>query len=80
MADTVKKTNAPAKPRKAPAQKAAILTMTTKKSPSSSAANSVSDKEVAELAHRYWAERGCQHGHDVEDWVRAEQDLRARAS
>lgn len=79
MAETVKKSKAPAKPRKAPAQKADILTMTNG-SRSSSAAKPVSHDEVARLAHRYWAERGGQHGHDVEDWFRAEQEIRARAS
>ncbi|MGH9588851.1 MAG: DUF2934 domain-containing protein [Terracidiphilus sp.] len=47
---------------------------------SSSAAGPVAYDEVAQLAHRYWAERGGQHGHDVDDWFRAEQELRARAS
>ena len=36
--------------------------------------------QIASLAHRYWAERGYQHGHDAGDWFRAEQDLRAKAS
>lgn len=36
--------------------------------------------KVAELAHRYWIERGRQHGHHVEDWFRAEQELRGKAS
>ncbi|MGC2640046.1 MAG: DUF2934 domain-containing protein [Acidobacteriaceae bacterium] len=41
---------------------------------------SVSRAEVARLAHKFWAERGHQHGHHVEDWLRAEQELRKRAS
>lgn len=40
----------------------------------------VSEDKVAELAHRYWIERGRQHGHHVEDWFRAEQELRGKAS
>jgi len=39
----------------------------------------VSDQQVAELAHRFWNERGRQHGHHEEDWLRAEQALRASA-
>jgi hypothetical protein len=35
---------------------------------------------VAMLAHRFWAERGRQHGHDAEDWFRAEQELLGKAS
>jgi hypothetical protein len=41
---------------------------------------SVSAEEIARLAHRFWAERGFQHGHDAEDWLRAEQALRGKAS
>lgn len=36
---------------------------------------SVSREEIAALAHKLWAERGYQHGHDAEDWLRAEQAL-----
>ncbi len=75
MAETVKKTKAAAKPRKAPVKKAAILTMKAPGTP-----KSVSHEDVAQLAHRFWAERGFQHGHDAEDWFRAEQELRGKAS
>jgi hypothetical protein len=40
----------------------------------------VSHEEIARLAHKFWAERGRQHGHDAEDWLRAEQELRGKAS
>jgi len=40
----------------------------------------VSHDQIAMLAHRYWAERGYAHGNDAEDWFRAEQQLRAKAS
>ncbi|HEV2136512.1 MAG TPA: DUF2934 domain-containing protein [Terracidiphilus sp.] len=79
MSEIVKKAKAPAKPRKAPAKKADVLTMPNG-TQSSPAAKPVSHDEVARLAHRFWAERGCQHGHDLEDWVRAEQELQVRAS
>ena len=36
--------------------------------------------QVAQLAHRFWNERGRAHGHHEEDWFRAEQELRSRAS
>jgi Protein of unknown function (DUF2934) len=39
-----------------------------------------SHEQVAMLAHRFWAERGHQHGHHVEDWIRAEHELRGKAS
>ncbi len=37
-------------------------------------------ERVAELAHQFWIERGYQHGFDAEDWFRAEQELRQKAS
>ena len=40
----------------------------------------VSHEQVAVLAHRFWGERGHQHGHHVDDWLRAEQELRGKAS
>ena len=39
-----------------------------------------SHEDIARLAHRYWAERGGQHGNHVEDWLRAERELRGKAS
>jgi hypothetical protein len=38
-----------------------------------------SRQEIAELAYLYWEARGCQGGSQEEDWLRAEQELRARA-
>ncbi len=40
----------------------------------------VSHEAIARLAHRYWAERGGQHGHHEEDWLRAERELLGKAS
>lgn len=40
------------------------------------AAPSLSDEQrdyVAELAYQYWEERGCLHGEDLDDWLRAER-------
>lgn len=33
------------------------------------------DKEIAELAYRYWKERGSPQGDDWADWLDAEEDL-----
>jgi hypothetical protein len=35
---------------------------------------------IADLAYRYWQERGCPIGSPEEDWYRAEQGLRERDS
>jgi len=40
----------------------------------------VTHEEIAKLAHRYWAERGGQHGSHIEDWLRAERELLGKAS
>ena len=37
-------------------------------------------QEVAALAYSYWEARGCQGGAPEEDWLRAEQELRARGT
>ena len=36
--------------------------------------------QIAELARRYWAERGYTDGQHEDDWFRAEQELRSKAS
>jgi hypothetical protein len=37
----------------------------------------LSHDKIAALAHSYWAERGYAHGSADEDWLRAEQKLKA---
>ncbi len=32
--------------------------------------------EVARLAYQFYSDRGCQHGHDQEDWLKAEAVIR----
>lgn len=39
-----------------------------------------SQAEVAAEAYALFLERGGEHGHDVEDWLRAEQIVRERRS
>jgi len=70
---TEKTTSAPAKPRK----KAA----TTNKNTNGNVTEiRISHEQVAMLAHKYWIERGYQHGHHEEDWLRAEHELLGKAS
>ena len=35
---------------------------------------------IEKLAYQFFVERGYQHGHDQEDWVRAESIIRNRRS
>ena len=77
MAEKIKKSSTPGKPRATAPKKPA----TRKKSVAANATRlTTSREEVARLAHRFWAERGHQHGKDAEDWFRAEQELLGKAS
>lgn len=87
MAKSVKKSGAAPKaaasPRKTtetnPAGKKTVASANGNGSASGNG-SSVSHDQVAQLAHRFWNERGRVHGHHEEDWYRAEQALRSRAS
>ena len=92
MSEEVKKAKAPAKPKKAvvakteaetPAAKKAVAKKASVKTESKAAisvAKPATHEEVAALARRFWAERGYQDGHHLDDWHRAEQELRGKAS
>jgi hypothetical protein len=77
MAETVKKTKAPAKPKTTTTE---AKTTKTKKATATVTSIGPSPEEIARLAHKYWAERGFQHGAAEQDWLRAEQELRGIAS
>lgn len=44
------------------------------------ARRTVTHEEIRALAHKYWAERGYTHGNHEQDWLRAERELRGKAS
>jgi hypothetical protein len=76
---------APAKKRSAPRRKATAVTHKHKKTvviavtaPSSPSTEPTHD-EIAALAYSYWEARGRQGGSPAEDWLRAVEELRARA-
>jgi hypothetical protein len=80
MTDAVKKTTKKATtPAKTPA-KARKKAAATNGQGSNVTEFKVSHEQIAMLAHRYWIEGGYQHGHHQDDWFRAEQELRAKAS
>lgn len=47
---------------------------------SSSSKSQTFNDEVGKLAYQFFIERGYQHGHDQEDWLRAERIIKARRS
>jgi hypothetical protein len=69
MTEVVKKTKAPAKPKKTTTKKAEELKV---KDPS--------HEQIAQLAQKFWAERNWQDGYAEQDWLRAEQELRVSTS
>jgi hypothetical protein len=77
MADTVKKTKAPAKPRKTVATQETVAAVPVV---AAHVATMPSREEVERLARNYWAQRGYQDGYAEQDWLRAEQELRQKAS
>ena len=52
------------------------VTMTSRQSPPNGSAT-LTDTDIARRAFELYCARGGQHGHDVEDWLRAETELRA---
>jgi Protein of unknown function (DUF2934) len=81
MAKSVKKSGAAPKAAAKP-HKSAENRTAAKKTVVSANSNgkSISHDQVALLAHRFFIERGRTHGHHEEDWFRAEQALRSKAS
>ena len=69
MAESKKKTKSVAKPRNTTAKKAVVTNEVQTIGPSR--------EQIAELARKYWAERGWQDGYAEQDWLRAEEKLRA---
>ncbi len=72
MADTVKKTKAPAKPRRTATRKEKAAQPPQLAMPSRA--------EIERLAQQYWAQRGYTDGYAEQDWLRAEQELLQMAS
>lgn len=65
MTGVVKKAKAPARPKKTAAKKSEELKVT-----------DPSHEQIAQLAQKFWAERGWQDGYAEQDWLRAERELR----
>jgi len=38
----------------------------------------IQDEDIARRAFELYEARGCQDGHDLEDWLQAEQELEAQ--
>jgi len=83
MAEKIKLATTAPKPRKTAAKKKAADTpsnVTSITREQVTVTREISKDEIAQLAHKLWNERGRQHGKDADDWFRAEQLLRGKAS
>jgi hypothetical protein len=72
MTEKVKLTKATAKPPKATTKKKAVA--------APAKATAPSPEEIKQLAEKYWAGRGYKDGFAEQDWLKAEQELRKKAS
>jgi Protein of unknown function (DUF2934) len=85
MAEKTKSATTTAKPRKTAAKKKAAdtpsnVTEITVSREQMTVTRDIPREEIAQLAHQLWNDRGRQHGKDAEDWFRAEELLRGKAS
>jgi len=85
MAEKTKSATTAPKPRKTAAKKKAAdtpsnVTSITATREQLTVTREISKDQIALLAHQLWNERGRQHGKDADDWFRAEELLRGKAS
>jgi hypothetical protein len=74
---TTKTSTVKAKPEK-PSKTSAPKVSRARKTTVAALVEAPSSDVIAERAYVRFCERGYVHGHDVEDWLLAEQDLRQR--
>lgn len=58
----------------------AVTTAADRSSKSPNRSANVTDSDIAQRAFELYCERGCQDGHDVDDWLQAERELRGAVS
>jgi hypothetical protein len=80
MAEIAREVNTAEKPRKTTKTVAGKPRLVTKSKSGPIEIRAVSHEAIERLAHRFWSERGYQHGQAELDWFRAEQELRSRVS
>jgi hypothetical protein len=67
---------APAR-RKSPSPKRAARTVEVAETAATAVVTAPTQEDIARLAYSYWEARGCVGGSPEQDWLRAEQELRA---
>jgi hypothetical protein len=48
--------------------------------PATMTQSSVPSEKVAARAYQKWMQKGCKHGHDRQDWLEAEAEIKAEMS
>ena len=51
----------------------------TDRAPKNTPQSTITDHDIARRAYDHYLARGREHGHDVEDWLQAERELRVDA-
>ena len=67
----------PARPRADNAVGTAVLESASRTAPNES---DVTERDIACRAFELYCQRGHQHGHDADDWLQAERELRGAVS
>ena len=57
---------------------AAPTQKTAPKKPAASVSREDDQAQIAKLAYQFFVDRGFEHGHDAEDWLRAEAIVRGK--
>lgn len=57
------------------------MTIATKEKPRTadernSKSKEITEEQIASRAYELWLKRDCEHGFDVEDWLKAEEELK----
>jgi len=65
---------------KSPTTNKAVATAADRAPKSLAQSASVTSTDIARHAYDLYLARGCEHGHDVEDWLQAERELRASST
>jgi hypothetical protein len=65
---------------KAPTKPGAVATVTDRAQRKAPQPAPVGDTDIARRAYDLYLGRGCEHGHDVDDWLQAEHELRGGVS
>jgi hypothetical protein len=65
-----------AKKRRETSTNVIAMPATESSTPALDKATGLTDRDIARRAFEIFCERGCEHGHDLDDWLQAERELR----